>query len=205
MENMEKINLYGEDGKVKDPEIARKMAAVEAPYHEVPGGFLGFAKRKSIKEGQKAAKDEGERIVERMNDSAEKAKEEEKIKKEAADFITQNKKIIIPAEKIPEELKSRPGSFWIKNRSVLYFDKDGNVAECILPHHDPTKVMSTSQWSFNKKNYGDYERRTSYFLGKIGFSEGGEDILKGVLDIKKQIDDKKAKEDRDLEDKSFKF
>ena len=61
----EKLPIYDDEGRVKDPNVARKMAEAEAPYHEKTLGIFSPSKWK-IRKGEAAAEEaleKGERIV----------------------------------------------------------------------------------------------------------------------------------------------
>ena len=61
----EKLPIYDDEGRVKDPKVARKMAEAEAPYHEKTLGIFSPSKWK-IRKGEAAAEEaleKGERIV----------------------------------------------------------------------------------------------------------------------------------------------
>ena len=61
----EKLPIYDDEGRVKDPNVAQKMAEAEAPYHEKTLGIFLPSKWK-IRKGEAAAEEaleKGERIV----------------------------------------------------------------------------------------------------------------------------------------------
>ena len=61
----EKLPIYDDEGRVKDPKVARKMAEAEAPYHEKTLGIFSPSKWK-IRKGEAAAEEaleKGERII----------------------------------------------------------------------------------------------------------------------------------------------
>ena len=53
---------YDDEGRIKDPEIARRMANIEAPFREKKLGFFSPS-RKKIEEGTLRAEDELDKII----------------------------------------------------------------------------------------------------------------------------------------------
>ncbi|MFA6273897.1 MAG: hypothetical protein WC662_01940 [Candidatus Paceibacterota bacterium] len=68
----EQIKIYNSEGRVEDPEIARKMAKTEDPFREKASKrFLGIGANKIIKKGEVAGEKAGEQLFKRMNDPIE--------------------------------------------------------------------------------------------------------------------------------------
>lgn len=67
MPNEEMFQLYDEQGKVDDPDIAREMAIVEAPYHKKRLGGLLKPSETKITEGEQKAHEKGQEKVDELN------------------------------------------------------------------------------------------------------------------------------------------
>ncbi|MFA6383189.1 MAG: hypothetical protein WCX17_02080 [Parcubacteria group bacterium] len=68
---VEEFKLYDDQGKVEDPEVARKMAKAEDSYHEKTLGIFP-ASRKKIAEGEKFSEFIGECVVDGLNEEQER-------------------------------------------------------------------------------------------------------------------------------------
>ncbi len=68
---MKEFKLYNEQGQVEDPEVARKMANAEDPYHEKMLGIFPASKKK-IAEGEKFSEFIGDCVVAGLNEEQER-------------------------------------------------------------------------------------------------------------------------------------
>ena len=96
---------------------------------------------------------------------------------DAATYVKINKKIVLPAEDVPETVREQKGKGWIADKLFRYIDKDGNLARVDI---DYEKILSFAKRGRLSSATGA-EDQLKEELGERGFDIAGEGRMPGEI------------------------
>jgi hypothetical protein len=69
---------------------------------------------------------------------------------DAATYVRLNKKVSVPAEEVPEEIKKLRGKIWIGSNVANFIDSQGNIAEMDIDYDKIASIPKSTSWQRNR-------------------------------------------------------
>jgi len=119
----------------------------------------------------------------------------------ASEYIKEKKEILIPVEKLPDNLKGLAGDYWRSGGDIIYFDKQGNVAKFEISRFSgPISMMNDA--------LGSGKTNISTMLEKLGFHKIEEvqvDKINEIQEVLRQLRIETVKNQREMKVNDFEF
>ena len=118
---------------------------------------------------------------------------------DAATYVKLNKKIILPAEEVPDVTRTQKGKGWIGSTTFRFVDKDGNIAEVNIDYAKIASMPTSGDWGMRRDCFADELKERGFdiengFDGSYARTQISERLQERQRDVEKQTKDQREKE-----------